>query len=291
MKKFLLPLLFLLSAPALASETLVFQSDFDSGFVNWDHLGAWSLVTPGYGDNGQAAQVTYDISGSKNSQLENYYLEKNLSWDYMNEVFVEFDFKVDYEAGHQAYGGCKFLKIFGVRYHDNNYANVTFSMNYYDKNELKEVHYGGGDPTGTQTARDSQSTIRYNGTLGGVHYDEPVILTKTESYSHDNEWHRFKAYMRYNDDGQANGEYKVWIDDALRLHAINIINRHMNNDPFIWKVHFGDYNGAAQSPFEPWHLTIDNVVISKPAVAPKPGNPNPPGQEKEKPPSNGGKKK
>jgi hypothetical protein len=286
MKKMLVVLLVLLSTSALASETLIFQSDFDSGFVNWDYKGAdWSLVTPGYGESGQAARVTYYASGSKD-----YQLEKNLSWDYLNEVFVEFDFKVDYQAGHQAYGGCKFLKIFGVPRHNNNYANVTFSMNYYDKNELKEVHYGGGDPTGTQTARDSQSTIRYNGTLGGSHYDEPIILTKTQSYSHDNEWHRFKAYMRYNDDGQQNGEYKVWIDGAVRLHAINIINRHKDNDPFIWKAHFGGYNGATQSPFEPWHLTIDNVVISKPA-APKPGNPNPPGQEKEKPPSNGGKKK
>jgi hypothetical protein len=284
MTRVLLALVLLLCfSPVLATEspqTVIFQSNFEDGFDGWNSIGLdWSIVEPGFGNYGQAARVTYAYRGS-----ESYWLEKDLSRDNLNEATVEFDFKVTYGAGELPYGGCKFMKLFGIPYSPEGFANITFGMNYYDRNELKEVSYGGGS---TLLLRDSQSTIRYNGTQVNTYEPKPVII----SYSYaiddhlDQNWHQFRAYARYNDNDQANGEYKVWIDGILRLHAMGVTNRHNNNSPYFWKAHFGGYNGSTSSSFPPWHLTIDNVKITKPA----PAEPVPPGKMKT-PKSNGGKK-
>jgi hypothetical protein len=289
MKKALVVLLILFSSSALASESIIFQSHFDDGFYNWNAVGSdWTLVSPGFGDYGQAAQVRYSLSGTRG-----YVLEKILSYDYLPEVMVEFDFRVDFADGHQPYGGCKFLKIFGVQNGDDNYANATFSINFYDNNQFKEISYGAGTQL---TARDTQAAVRYNGTLS---YNFPTPLPNfvlSTSYITDHlttkGWHKFKAYMKYNSNDSANGEYRVWFDGVERLHVTNVVNRHNDNSPFIGKVNFGGYNGSTVSPFEPWYLTIDNVKISIPAAAP----PVPPGKrektpgEDKNPLSNGGKK-
>jgi hypothetical protein len=276
MKKLLVVLLMVFSSSSLASELTLFETSFDNGFDGWNNIGLdWSIVSPGKGDYGQAAQVKYYAKGS-----QSYWLEKDLSRDSISTIIVEFDFKVDFRDGHLPYGGCKFLKLFGIPNSIDGYANVTFGMNYYDRNELKEVSYGGGT---SLISRDSQSTIRYNGTQVNTYEPKPVINFYTYAIDDhlDQNWHKFKSYMRYNDNDLANGEYIVWIDENVRLHATNIVNRHNNNSPYIWKTHFGGYNGSNSNSFEPWYLTIDNVRISTPAaVAPKPGPP----EKKEKNP-------
>ena len=132
-------------------------------------------------------------------------------------------------------------------------------MNYYS-NTLNDVQYGGGDGL----SNDGQRIIRFNGTRS----DENVTIHKStgEFDPRDGKWHCFEAHMKYNDNGQRNGIYRVWIDGEMRLHAANVKNRNDLNSRFFESVQLANYCHSNWSHL--WHLWFDDVVIADEPIGP-----------------------
>jgi hypothetical protein len=231
---------------------ILFQDDFNyTGSPTahgWNAIGSRIAVVSG-GVTNNAAEVTYSSSGTSY-----YAFSKNIQSFNKSAIYVRFYFKADTPSG-----GCKFLKLFGVSGGSGIYANTTFAINYYS-GTLQEISYGPGD----STANDTQATIGY----GGSHTDSAVsVPTHLGSITVANRgWHCFEIYMKYNDDNQRNGEYKVWYDGALQVHATNVKNRH-NSDPKVFKsIDLANYCHSNWS--QTWHLWFDNVVISDSYIGP-----------------------
>ena len=103
-----------------------------------------------------------------------------------------------------------------------------------------------------------EAVIRCNGTKTDLAVN---IIQKTADVDpRDNRWHSFEAHMKYSENGRRNGIYRVWIDGELRLHAINVKNRHDTNSMFLKSVDLANYSSDQQE--HDWNLWYDNVVIS-----------------------------
>lgn len=256
MKRWHMIILVTISAIFIGGTTearVIFQDDFDSYSDSpenhgWGTSSNISLQTSGGVNNSHCAMVTYDRSGTSP-----YWFGVNVANENMSEIYVRFYFRVDDPSG-----GCKFLKLFGIRNGDS-YANSTFGLNYYS-NTLNDVQYGGGDGL----SNDSQRIIRFNGTRS----DENVTIHKStgEFDPRDGKWHCFEAHMKYNDNGQRNGIYRVWIDGEMRLHAANVKNRNDLNSRFFESVQLANYCHSNWSHL--WHLWFDDVVIADEPIGP-----------------------
>ncbi|MHA6485003.1 cadherin-like beta sandwich domain-containing protein [Paenibacillus sp. strain BS8-2] len=239
---------------------LVFEDNFDSYTDSprnhgWGEVHSAVVIDPTGGKDGtHAAKVQYTTP-------EQVIMLRNEVSNYdLNQVFVSFDFKLDSPVDNDpsTKGGSKFLKLFGKDGLSPNgadgYANTTFGL-WYTSNTLNEISYG----SGSDLANDTQTTISYNGnhldSLVDVRYSTDTFVPQT------NQWHNFKAFMKYNSNGNRDGEYIVWIDGELRLHATNVKNRHeLNSDEFKW-ISLGDYSKVNAA--HPWNLWYDNVQIMR----------------------------
>ena len=239
---------------------IIFQDDFDSysdspGNHGWGTSSNISLQTSGGINNSHCVMVTYDRSGTSP-----YWFGVNVANENLSEIYVRFYFRVDDPSG-----GCKFLKLFGVRSGDS-YANTTYHLNYWG-GILYDIQYGDG----SGIVNDCAVAIRYN----GAHNDQNVtILKSTDAFDpRDGKWHCFEAHMKYNDNGQRNGIYRVWIDGELRIHATNVRNRNDMNSRFFESVQLANYCNDNWSHV--WHLWYDNVVIADEYIGPLNSSPSP----------------
>ncbi|QNK60129.1 cadherin-like beta sandwich domain-containing protein [Paenibacillus sp. PAMC21692] len=239
---------------------LVFEDNFDSYTDSprnhgWGEVHSAVVIDPVGGKNGShAAKVQYTTP-------EQVVMLRNDVSNYdLNQVFVSFDFKLDSPVDNDpsTKGGSKFLKLFGKDGLNPNgadgVANTTFGLEY-TTNKLIEVSYG----KGTDLNNDTQTTIGYNGnhidSLVNIRYSTDTFVPQT------NQWHSFKAFMKYNSNGNRDGEYIVWIDGELRLYATNVTNRNvLNSDEFKY-VSLGDYSRVNAD--HPWNLWYDNVQIMR----------------------------
>jgi hypothetical protein len=244
--------IFLISTPCLCGQ--FFSDDFDDYADTplnhgWTTMGSQVSVVNTDGHNGtRGILVTYNQKG-----YDQYVFNKNISSLSLSEIYVRFYFKVDDPSG-----GCKFIKFFGVRDGDN-YANTTFMINY-TRGTLYEISYGDG----STISNDTQVVIRYS----GEHTDANVSVSVSEGEfdPDDDEWHCFEVYMKYNDNDQRNGAYKVWIDGQLWVSATNVKNRHNDNSKIIDRVELAGY--THENLEHTWYLWYDNVVFSDEHIGP-----------------------
>ncbi|MHA6485027.1 cadherin-like beta sandwich domain-containing protein [Paenibacillus sp. strain BS8-2] len=229
---------------------LIFADNFDAysdspSNHGWGEVGGAVVIDPTAGPDGShAASITYT---APNSVPWFRYPVGTLNLD---QVFVDFDFKVDNPSG-----GSKFLKLFGKQNQSQGYANTTFALNGDPPARLTAISYGNG----AGVENDTQTTINYD----GVRTDNAVVVEHaTEAFiPPSNEWHNFKAFMRYNTDGQRDGEYMVWIDGELRVHATNIKNRNDLNARHFASLDLANANSASLA--HPWTLWYDNVQFMR----------------------------
>jgi hypothetical protein len=233
---------------------IIFQDDFD-GYSDSPANHGWGVssnisMVNGQGVNeSRCAMVTYVRSGTSP-----YWFGVNVGDLNRNALYIRFYFKVDDPSG-----GCKFLKLFGKQKQPEGYANTTVAIKY-TSSLLYEISYGNGGGT----TNDTQTVIRY----AGEHSDSNVNVLVAEGPfdPRDGKWHSYEFYMKYNDDGKRNGEYKVWIDGQLRVHAVNIKNRHDDNSNEFGSVQLANY---CHSNWEhTWNLWYDNVVIADEYIGP-----------------------
>jgi hypothetical protein len=170
----------------------------------------------------------------------------------IGEIYIRFYAKTDGPGtlpGQTYATSSKFCKIFGIR-DGTNYANSTFSI-AHGLGELKILL---GD--GSTESNDAQNTIN----LSGSTYDNQIsFVAYTTDFIPNNTWTCYEFYMKYNTDGSRDGEYKVWIDGILRVHAISVKNRNDVNVRGISQIQLGGYTHGS---INPWHIWYDNIVVS-----------------------------
>lgn len=224
---------------------IIFEDNFDSytnTITGWSTSDSISLQNTGGINNSKCARAYYTRSGTTP-----YWFSKSVANRNLSEIYVRFYFKVDNPSG-----GAKFLKLFGVQNSPSGYANTTFMINYYS-GTLYEISYGAGG-----IENDTQTVIRYNGYKTDPNVN--IVHASNAFDPRDGQWHCFEAHMKYNDNGQRNGVYQIWIDGQLRIHATNVVNRNDSNSRFFSTVDLANY---CHSNFTtPWNLWYDNVVIS-----------------------------
>jgi hypothetical protein len=204
---------------------IIFEDNFN-GYSDSPLNHGWSVmgsqVTPantGGFNNTRGIKITYNHQG-----YGDFVFNKNIASLKLQEMHVRFYFKVDNPSG-----GSKFMKFFGIR-NKNNYANTTFMIQYWNST-LFEISYGNG----SSITNDTQAVIRYAGDK--ISDNKVKVLVAKGPYDpRDGKWHCFEVYMRYNDNSQRNGEYKVWIDGVLWVHATHVKNRNDLNSPYFGRV-------------------------------------------------------
>jgi hypothetical protein len=246
----LIPLFY---APAFAQ--IIFQDNFDqysSTITGWKTGSQVYLEKSGGVNGSQCVRVNYTGQGTAQ-----YVLSKMVGQHNLQEIYVRFYFKL----GPNASGGAKFLKLFGKTNSPSGYANATFALQYAS-NRLMEVSYG----RGTGTVNDTQDVIRYDGSMK----TDYAVAQHTSSSAFSptiGKWHAYEAHIRYNDDNQRNGIFRVWIDGQLKVHATNLTNRHNSNSKFFDEVGLGNYGANGKTNVN-WNLYYDEVVISRQYIGP-----------------------
>jgi hypothetical protein len=233
---------------------IVFQDNFDSYSDSptkhgWNYIGSQVSTPSTEGKNGtRGLKVTYNSKGTGP-----FSVQKSIAGSNLQQVYVKFDFKVDNPSG-----GSKFLKFFGKSNSPSGYANSTFAINY-NSGTLFEISYGAGS-----TENDTQNVIRYSGThpdsLKAFDRSVKLPVTKGTYDPRDGKWHSYQVFMRYNSNGKRDGEYKIWIDGTLHVHATNVVNRNDKNSLFFDSFRLGDYCSSAWE--RTWNIWYDNVVVS-----------------------------
>jgi hypothetical protein len=238
----ILALALLWSAPAMAN--VIIHDDFNGGLgQDWETGPRTSWQPSGGVDNSPCVRINYLSAGTGP-----HILTRSIPGQHQ-ELFFKFNFKV---VGYPS-GGAKFLKVRAMK-DSANYANTTWGINY-DTGRFKEISFGNG----SSKVNDTQQTIRYNGDVRGG--NGPVVNHATDERDIPRDtWHTFEAHMRYNTNGQANGEYQVWINGESVLHVTNIKNRHNDNPQHFNWLYLGNYSHNNWK--SPWELYYDNLTIS-----------------------------
>jgi hypothetical protein len=239
----MLALALLWSAPALA--TVVIQDDFNTGLdQGWETGPRISWQPSGGMDGSPCVRINYLSAGTGPHTLT-----RSIPGQHQ-ELYFKFNFKV---VGYPS-GGAKFLKVRALK-DDKNYANTTWMINY-NSGRLKEISFG----SGRSRENDTQQTIRYNGTLSRSTKGVTIVQATDERDIPRDTWHTFEAHMRYNSNGQADGEYQVWINGEPVVHATNLVNRHNDNPLHFNWLYLGNYSHGNWKT--PWELYYDNLTIS-----------------------------
>jgi hypothetical protein len=244
MKKIILVFLACLLWTGSAFGQMVLFDDFSAGLDPAWTTGVRISWQPGGGmDNSPYVKINYLGSGTTP-----HVLSRTIPGIHQ-ELYFKFNFRV---VGYPS-GGAKFLKVRALQ-DDGNYANTTWMINY-NSGALKEISYGAG-----RMANDTQETILYNGTMKGNPGPVNILHQGGERSIPLNQWNTFEAHMRLNSNNSRDGEYRVWINDELIIHATNVVNRHNNNPLHFNWLYLGNY--SHNSWITPWELHYDNVMIS-----------------------------
>ena len=249
----------ILFSPAYAG--VFFQDDFESytgSITNWNTGNQVSLTTNNCHSGSKCVKITFTDPGTSP-----YLFQKNISSYNLGEIYVRFYFKLD-DASVCCDGGAKFFKLFGRRNSPQGYANSTFALGAWNS-IISGVLYGNGG----SVENDTQQYIR----LDGSKTDSSVnLVTFTSLFDgRDEKWHSYEAYMKYNTNGKRDGEYKIWIDGELRMHATNVKNRNDLNARVFDEVRLADYHHNYGS--KTWSLWYDDVVFSTSYIGLIGGNP------------------
>lgn len=251
-------LFFMISVGCLVVSTslnaeILFQDDFD-GYTDSPENHGWHMssaisIPSNEGYNGsRCAKVAYTRSGTSP-----YWMGWNGIGGYnVDRIYVRFYYKVDANQG-----GCKFIKLFG-KSDDDGYANSTIPLEQSD-GRPKYVRYGRGN----SIVNDCQDFVRFTGKTTDPNV---TVLTCSEGITPDGEWHCFEFYMKYNTDGNRDGEYMVWYDGTLRLHATNVVNRNNANLGEFRSIDFANYTATSTDYGRP--LWYDNIVIADEYIGP-----------------------
>lgn len=257
--------------PTAYGAQMYFQDDFEYSDSIGNH--GWGSpdsnieqMSSGGLNNSGCIRVRYDHKGTPG-----YWLGVNVSALNLSDIYVRFYFK----RTSWVEGGCKFLKIFGKSNDPQGYANTSFQLNY-SGGDLFEVSYGAG----YAYANDTQSVIRYR----GDHSDESVVVhtSKGTFDPPDDRWVCFEAHIKYNTNGNRDGEYQVWIDGTLWLNATNIVNRNDANSQYIRSVDLANYTHPWS---DTWYLWYDSIVISDSYIGPLDVNAGDPPPTEDPPPA------
>jgi hypothetical protein len=182
-----------------------------------------------------------------------------------------------------AKGGSKFLKIFGARPTDTNFANTTFNTDYtgIDSGAILQILFGDG----TVLSNDGQNAIKLNGShpdMIGRSYGNAVVQTPQNTGFSSTDWgtgwHHFLIHAKFNSGTTAqnevpNGEYFLEIDGKVYLDAVGLYNRNPANGP----IDHIELFGWAQNDPAPFQVSYYDVKISTGGFMPQgQGLPNPP---------------
>jgi hypothetical protein len=232
---------------------ILFQDNFDAyndtpSNHGWSAGTAVSLVQNEGWNNSNCVKIVYTNSGTA-PYVFSWSGISNLN---KNKIYIRFYYKTSVNQG-----GMKFCKLFG-KDTGYNYANTTIPLEQND-GKLDYIRYGDGGGL----TNDTQDYI--NLTSGAITDSSVVVQTYGKEVVPDNTWHCVEFYMKYNSNNNRDGEYKLWLDGVLILHATNVKNRHNDNTPEFSRIGFGDYTATSTGTR---YIYYDNIVFSDEYIGP-----------------------
>lgn len=182
------------------------------------------------------------------------------------DIYIEFWAKMP----SQYKGGCKFVKIFGVRPNSKfaGDADATVATDYtgFDFGAIRQISFGDG----TGLRNDSQNVINLDGTnptMIGRSYGTAVVKTPQmsdfPSSAWGTSWHHFRIHVKFNSGSTSqnevpDGEFYLEIDGKVYVDATGLFNRNPANGP----IDYIEFFGWAQKDPRPFQLWYDNIRIS-----------------------------
>lgn len=273
MRKIILAILLFVS-PVYAAE--VFNDNFDS----YADITAVSAVWNGaktsialesgtqcYGGSGKCMKWTY---ASGNTGTSAHEFTRSVSSASLSDIYIQARFKVVRNTDVEPRGACKFVKMFGTITSGTDYANSTFNLGGVSDTfpTLHGINYGDGSGLQNDTNReaylypnshsDQDSLIEY--------YTQTTEFTPTE-----NTWHTVVIRVKYNTNGNYDGESEVWIDGTERMHAYNMRNRNDGNSSIWDHISLGDYGNS----YADFYLYMDDVTVANSNPGDTPATPSP----------------
>jgi hypothetical protein len=250
------------SSSSAAPITLA-SAAFDNGVLQADAgsyitSGNQSLISPGR--NASAGAVRCLIDGSGTSPFIHYINYANTSQTFYLRVYERVS-----DGTRYAYIRNKHIKIRGQ---DPGAGSTYYNLTFHDD----RVSYGDSNPT----ARDTQQSIQYNGTISATHTTSPLVIKTYPAgkYTYpSNTWFRWEIMIKINDLGVNNGEVAIWFDDnndvnTPDFHVTNMNIRHDTMDWYLYQFEMDSYSsptdatGAAKWPGDSVNSDWDDILIS-----------------------------
>lgn len=189
-----------------------------------------AVWVPAAGTDPGFARVTLNNGGTS-----------GLRWEFPDnthkQVYWEVTMRPNYRPGYDptppsphdvAYTNSKMFKLLGWgNVHGGNTSNVTIGPQLATyvgpPGAAAGVAYSDAPEGG-----DNLVSWYFTGVLGGggsytPGVPHPTFLTTINTLV-DANWARWRIWIKYNDDGLANGEFAIWYRGVLVLHAINVVN-------------------------------------------------------------------
>jgi len=246
-KIFIIILLFL-PIPGFAADYLTDNFDDYTDTTNlgetWNIGSAVTLETAGC-RSGKCVSVDYTTTGT-DPHLLNIDPNPNGTFD---EGYIKFYTKFT-KSGTARIKHCKLSGEAGV-----SYSNITFewSARTGEAGGQWEQVFSGGASGG-----DNTCTWHYGG--GGSFQCGATYDTTTSGMNIVGDtWYRFEVYVKLNDTGVANGEFKVWIDGILKLNVSDIEMRDGNCPKNYALLRFGDSGYDLEDAIKVWY---DDLVVA-----------------------------
>jgi hypothetical protein len=225
------------------------------GAQNGGSIGVQATTGPD-GTTVDALEGSYPAGNAGNTMWASYSVASLRTED----VYIDFWAKMP-----GATGGCKFLKIFGVRSATGGFANTTFGPDYtgIDPGALLQVIFGDG----TNLLNDGQNAIKLSGlypNMIGRSYGTAVVRTpQMEGFSSADwgtGWHHFLVHVKFNSGTTAqnevpDGEVFLEIDGKVYVDATGLYNRNPANGP-IDNVELFGWAQNNPSPFQVWFYDV-----------------------------------
>ncbi len=249
---------------SLPDSNVIFEDNFDSYINRAESSSIWTDQSGGaldtlliegsecYGGSGKCLQARWDAS------LDNHGggIRHNIGSEPITHVRFYFKRTGSYDFGS------KFLKFFGSSNGDG-YSNVTSGTSYTSGAFKNPVGFG----PGISINNDAQCGLRFNDSYvnqdhcpDGVGDVEVYQSTWTAGYKiEDSNWHMYELLAVHNTDGNADGQFTVWIDSEKVWSLINTVNRNDLNARGYASVSLGDYSQSYTEDFQVWY---DDVVIT-----------------------------
>ena len=192
-----------------------------------------------YKDEGWPEQWTIVLPENKRNHKELY-----MRW---YQLF-EGDYKWEHQKGMRL-GGKTNLNEFPGCNNIGGDSYMTWGTNFW--------------PEGSEVSAQNYSAVAYyyndNGQSCGSSSGTQFNVSKSQ-------WQCFEVYIKLNDVGSSNGEGKIWVNGALKLHEQNIrFRKHGGLDLNFIGFHGGNGNRPAPQDQNHW---VDNLVVATSYIGP-----------------------